>query len=299
MEIIKVLMVDDEERFRETTAKILKRKGFETMLAGSGEEALDMLSNSPDVIILDVRMGGMDGHETLEKIREQKPGIPIIMLTGHGDISGAKKAYSAGAYDYLAKPCDIDLLAAKINDAFHSVAKAELPEKLVGSVMTPLEEYTEIKADSTVREAIAALRKSMQGLVATNRLMESGHRSVIARNADGSTAGILSPRDLLYAVLPEYLSAPKPSTADSLQYSAMFWDGQFTTLAEKLAGRTVRSLLSGEFLTIESTANLMEATNALLTTGKRRIIVQENGKDVGIVREQELFYEIARIISSR
>ncbi|WP_320009008.1 response regulator [Maridesulfovibrio sp.] len=299
MNMIKVLMVDDEERFRETTAKILSRKGFETLLAGSGEEALDKLSFSPDVIILDVRMGGMDGHEALQKIKEQKPDIPIIMLTGHGDLSGAKKAYSSGAFDYLAKPCDIDLLAAKINDAFHHAAPKKLPEKMVGSVMIPLDDYTEIDADSTVLEAIAALQKSIKGLVATNRLMESGHRSVIARNADGSTAGILSPRDLLHAVLPEYLSAPKPSTADSLQYSAMFWDGQFTTLAAKLADRSVRSLLSGEFLTIESSANLMEAANALITTGKRRIIVQENGKDVGIVREQELFYEIARIISSR
>lgn len=299
MSVIKILMVDDEDRFRETTAKILSRKGFETILASSGEEALDKLTLSPDVVILDVRMAGMDGHETLEKIKEIKPSIPIIMLTGHGDVSGAKKAYSSGAFDYLAKPCDIDLLAAKIDDAYQNVAKKKLPEKVVGNVMIPLGEYTEIAADSTVKEAISALQKSMQGLVATNRLMESGHRSVIARNADGSTAGILSPRDLIFAVLPEYLSAPKPSMADSLQYSAMFWEGQFTTLASSLAEKTVRSLLSGEFLIIESSANLMEAANALASTGKRRIIVQENGKDVGIVREQELFYEISRIISSR
>lgn len=299
MSVIKILMVDDEDRFRETTAKILSRKGFETILASSGEEALDKLTLSPDVVILDVRMAGMDGHETLEKIKEIEPSIPIIMLTGHGDVSGAKKAYSSGAFDYLAKPCDIDLLAAKIDDAYQNVAKKKLPEKVVGNVMIPLGEYTEIAADSTVKEAISALQKSMQGLVATNRLMESGHRSVIARNADGSTAGILSPRDLIFAVLPEYLSAPKPSMADSLQYSAMFWEGQFTTLASSLAEKTVRSLLSGEFLIIESSANLMEAANALASTGKRRIIVQENGKDVGIVREQELFYEISRIISSR
>ncbi|WP_432736133.1 response regulator [Maridesulfovibrio sp. FT414] len=299
MSTIKVLMVDDEERFRETTAKILSRKGFETILAGSGEEALEHLSMSPDVVILDVRMGGMDGHETLGRIKEEKPDLPVIMLTGHGDVSGARKAYSSGAFDYLAKPCDIDILAAKINEAYHSTSKQKQSEKLVGNVMIPLGEYTEIDADSTVGEAIAALEESMRGLIATNRIMKSGHRSVIARNADGSTAGILSPRDLLYAVLPEYLSAPKPSTADSLQYSAMFWEGQFTSLAEKLGGKKVRSLLSGEFLTIESSANLMEAANALVTTGKRRIIVQENGRDVGIVREQELFYEIARIISSR
>ncbi len=299
MSVIKILMVDDEERFRETTAKILARKGFETILAASGEEALDQLSLLPDIVILDVRMGGMDGHDTLKRIKEVNPSLPVIMLTGHGDVSGAKKARSSGAFDYLAKPCDIDLLAAKINDAYQNTTQKELSEKTVGDVMIPFADYTEIAAESTVKDAIAALQKSMQGLVATNKLMESGHRSVVARNADGSTAGILSPRDLIFAVLPEYLSAPKPSTADSLQYSAMFWEGQFSALAADLAGRTVRSLLSGECLTIESSANLMEAANALVTAGKRRILVQKNGKDVGIVREQELFYEIARIISSR
>ncbi|WP_320170535.1 response regulator [Maridesulfovibrio sp.] len=299
MSIIKVLMVDDEERFRETTSKILSRKGFETILASSGEEALEKISESPDVIILDVRMGGIDGHETLERIKQVAPDTPVIMLTGHGDVTGAKKAYRTGAFDYLAKPCDIDILTAKINDAYHSASKKPQPEKLVRDIMIPLAEYTEISADSTVREAIAALQKSMQGLVATNRIMESGHRSVIARNSDGSTAGILSPRDLITAVLPDYLSAPKPSTADSLQYSVMFWEGQFTSQVARLADRSVRSLLSGEFLTIEFDANLMEAANALTANGKRRIIVQEKGKDIGIVREQELFYEITRIISSR
>ena len=67
MSKIKVLMVDDEEQFRETTKKILNKKGFETILAGSGEEAIEKLSEEPDVVILDIRMPGMDGHETLKK----------------------------------------------------------------------------------------------------------------------------------------------------------------------------------------------------------------------------------------
>ena len=82
---IKVLMVDDEERFRITTAKILERKGFHTILAESGEEALEKIKEKPDVVVLDIRMTGMDGEETLAKIKESNPEIPVIMLTGHGE----------------------------------------------------------------------------------------------------------------------------------------------------------------------------------------------------------------------
>ena len=83
---IKLLIVDDEAQFRETTKKILDRRGFHTMLAESGEEAIEMLDGNPDVVVLDIKMPGMDGHETLKEIRRRSPKTPIIMLTGHGDI---------------------------------------------------------------------------------------------------------------------------------------------------------------------------------------------------------------------
>ena len=139
---IKVLMVDDEERFRTTTAKILARKGFETILAASGEEALAKLDENPDVVILDVKMGGLDGHETLKLIKVKNPDLPVIMLTGHGDVPGAQKAYETGAFDYLAKPCDVDLLGVKIQDAHDYATKAPYVEKLAVDIMIPLERYT-------------------------------------------------------------------------------------------------------------------------------------------------------------
>ena len=298
MASIRILMVDDEERFRTTTAKILSRKGFETILAASGEEALNKLSEKPDVIILDVKMGGMDGHETLEKIKAISPGLPIIMLTGHGDMSGARKAHDTGAFDYLAKPCDIDLLATKVQDAYAYTTKKVYEEKLVGEVMIPLGDYTTIPGDSTVRDAIAALEKAMREFLATDRLMDTGHRSVVVTDNGGNVIGILSPLDLINAIRPGYLSAPKPSMADSLQYSAMFWQGLFTSRVKEIMGKPVGDFMSESVPTIDASANLMDAANTMVTMPARRMIVRKNGKDVGIVREQELFYEIARIISS-
>ena len=111
---IKVLMVDDEEKFRSTTRKILNRRGFDTSLAGSGQEALDKLKDEPDVVVLDIKMPGMDGHETLQEIKKRRPDLPVIMLTGHGAMPSAREALKHGASDYLTKRCDIDLLASKI-----------------------------------------------------------------------------------------------------------------------------------------------------------------------------------------
>ncbi|WP_319466329.1 response regulator [uncultured Pseudodesulfovibrio sp.] len=295
---IKVLMVDDEERFRTTTAKILARKGFETILAESGEEALEKMDEGPDVVILDVKMGGMDGHATLKLIKEKTPDVPVIMLTGHGDVPGAQKAYETGAFDYLAKPCDVDLLGTKIQDAHQYATKVAYIEKKAGDIMIPLDNYTQISIDSTVRDAILALEKTMREFLATDRLMDTGHRSVVVTDSSGSVVGMLSPLDLIDAVRPEYLSAPKPSMADSLQYSAMFWHGLFTSRVKEIMGRSVRDFMSDTLPKIDAETNLMEVANMMVTGPARRMLVQSGGANVGIVREQELFYEIAKIISS-
>ncbi|MDD3310740.1 response regulator [Pseudodesulfovibrio sp.] len=295
---IKVLMVDDEERFRTTTAKILARKGFHTILAASGEEALDKLAENPDVVILDVKMGGLDGHDTLKLIKAQLPGLPVIMLTGHGDVPGAKKAYETGAFDYLAKPCDVDLLSAKIKDAYDYAKKVPYVEKLAGDIMIPLERYTQIPLNSTVKDAIKALEKAMRHLMATDRLMDTGHRSVLVTGLDGKIAGLLSPLDLVDAIRPGYLSAPKPSMADSLQYSAMFWQGLFTSRVKEIMNKPVSEFMSDSLPTIDVNANLMDVANTMVDGPARRMLVQANGKDVGVVREQELFYEVAKIIAA-
>ena len=295
---IKVLMVDDEERFRTTTAKILARKGFDTILAASGEEALQKLAEKPDVVILDVKMGGLDGHETLKLMKAKQPDLPVVMLTGHGDMPGARKALDTGAFDYLAKPCDVDLLSTKIQDAYEYARKTPYVEKLARDIMIPLDEYTQIPLDSTVRDAIQALEKAMRHLMATDRLMDTGHRSVVVTNVDGSVAGLLSPLDLIDAIRPGYLSAPKPSMADSLQYSAMFWQGLFTSRVKETRNVPVRDIMSDSIPAIEADANLMEVANTMVTLPARRMLVKAGKQDVGIVREQELFYEIAKIISS-
>lgn len=294
---IKVLMVDDEEKFRSTTRKILDRRGFDTLLAGSGEEALDQLKNEPDVVVLDIKMPGMDGHETLREIRERRPDLPVIMLTGHGAMPSAREALKHGANDYLTKPCDIDLLASKIVDAHRHEAKAgDIAKKSVADIMIAIEDYTTVNQSDTVGEAIARLRESFTSGESTGSIMETGHRSILVFDDGGDVIGILAIIDLLQAVLPAYLSAPKPSMADSIQYSPMFWDGMFTIEVKKIAAQKVADVMSPAPLTIAADANLMEAAYAMVSNKRRRLAVEQKRRIIGIIREQDLFFEIERIL---
>jgi len=294
---IKVLMVDDEEQFRTTTEKILQRKGFDTVLAASGEEAIDKLDEHPDVVILDVKMPGMDGHQALEEIKKRSPDLPVIMLTGHGALPSAKDALDKGAFDYLAKPCDIKILAAKIEDACRLAEDPKaFEEKRVMEAMVPLQEYTTVSAEESVKDAIFKLKASFTSKLSTSRLMETGHRSVLVMDDKDNVQGILAIRDLLGLVLPSYLTAPKPSMADSIQYSPMFWQGMFIKEVKQKSEIKIKDVMSPAPLTIEGTASLMEAAYTLIKNNARRLVVEVAGKVTGVIREQDLFFEMERIL---
>lgn len=115
----KVLIVDDEERFRKTLSKLLRAQGLTVNDVGSGEEALKFIENQPiDVVLLDMRMAGMNGIETLSAIKKKDPFIEVIILTGHASVDVAVEIMKLGGYEYLLKPCDIDELMVKIDAAF-------------------------------------------------------------------------------------------------------------------------------------------------------------------------------------
>jgi DNA-binding NtrC family response regulator len=114
-----ILLVDDEAPFVETMTKRLSKRDLNIITAFSGEEALERLNNhrNTDVVILDVKMPGMNGIETLAKIRDQFPLTEVIMLTGHATVESAIEGMKLGAFDYLMKPCEIEQLMAKVQEA--------------------------------------------------------------------------------------------------------------------------------------------------------------------------------------
>lgn len=115
----KILLVDDEEIFTRNMAKLLATRGYRVTAVNSGDAAIRALQTQPaDVIVLDLKMPGMDGLTTLKEIQRLGFFSQTLMLTGHGSIDSALEAMTLGAYDYLTKPCEIDELVAKIEGAW-------------------------------------------------------------------------------------------------------------------------------------------------------------------------------------
>jgi len=114
----KVMIADDEERLRITLGRRLTTRGLDVTTLASGQEAIEkLMSDSFDVVLLDLRMPGMSGLETLARIKEVDPSVEVILLTGHASVDAATEATKLGVYDYLLKPCPVEEIILRIESA--------------------------------------------------------------------------------------------------------------------------------------------------------------------------------------
>ena len=126
-----ILVVDDEDRFRTNLVKMLTAEGLSVAAAAGGVEALELLERQPiDVALVDIRMPGMDGLETLAHLKKLAPDLEVIMLTGHASIQAAMEINRLGGYDYLLKPYPLEDLLLKIEAAFEKKREREKSAKL-------------------------------------------------------------------------------------------------------------------------------------------------------------------------
>jgi DNA-binding response OmpR family regulator len=124
MEDIKILLVDDEVDFVATLSERLSLRDMNSQSASSGEEALKSVGdNIPDIIVLDLKMPGIDGMEVLRRVKQYFPQIQVIILTGHGSDKDEAEARRLGAFDYLRKPVDIEHLVNRIREAYQELIK--------------------------------------------------------------------------------------------------------------------------------------------------------------------------------
>ena len=115
---IRILLIDDEAQFVATTAKRLRKRDFFVLEAGGGREGLRHLEAAlVDVVVLDVGMPDMDGIQVLREIKMHFPQVQVLMLTGHADMEVAISGMAMGAFDYLMKPVDLNVLVGKIQAA--------------------------------------------------------------------------------------------------------------------------------------------------------------------------------------
>ena len=172
----KILVIDDDETVRESLNFFLSKAGYKVLLAGDGEEGLNKFNRyHPDLIICDLKMPGMDGFDVLKKINENDPGTPVIIITAYSDSKSTIEAIQLGAYDYVEKPLDIDLLGVIIKRALEG---KRISDHLEVTISTGSEEYQIenhlIGKTPAMKEVLKKIGKVSSGRVSVLITGESG-----------------------------------------------------------------------------------------------------------------------------
>jgi CheY-like chemotaxis protein len=274
---IKVLLVDDEDRFCETTSKLLIKKGFDTAIANNAEKAIHLLKgNKRDVIVLDIQMTGMDGHTALHEIKKTDPDIQVIILTGHGSRYSAMRALVREAFDYLAKPCDVDILASRIHDAYLAKHRGfKFDDKKALNLMIPIHDLKSIPADTSLKEAMD-LNEEFMAVFDERKIL----------------AGILTRMDIIRSVRPDYISESGSFNEESSRFSSMFWSGFFSDRVKAVSRKRVWEILSDTPPTISENANLLEVAHMISGATGGVLLVKDISKVIGIIRDQDIYSEI-------
>lgn len=280
---LKLLLVDDEADFRRATSNALGRRGFTVTEAASGEQALTALKRDlPDIIVLDLKMPGMSGIETLQKIRTVEESIPVIILTGHGDFQSALAGIKLKIVDFLQKPVDIDQLGARIRSLSEKGIKKPLREPTIAELMVSPAIYPKVHADAPVKKTLEALRHELF------RLPPGGGQGIQVRSArvydrDDKFLGMIRILDLLKLVLPPFLEGSPYST---------FFTGMFLAQCKLIGKRDLRELLS-EQARVDVNAPLMEAVHLMVKQHVVNLPVMKEGELVGVLRGREVIIEVA------
>ncbi|WP_054032847.1 response regulator [Desulfatitalea tepidiphila] len=152
---INLLIVDDEEQFLHSISRSLEMRDFNVTAVNRGDKALEVARNQPiDIALVDLKMPGMDGKETLEALKKQHPWMEIVILTGHGTIDSAAECSRAGAFSYLQKPCEFDRLLDTLAQAFRQrvMNKKQIEEKKMDAMLR-------ISMGHSAREILSKLRE--------------------------------------------------------------------------------------------------------------------------------------------
>jgi DNA-binding response OmpR family regulator len=160
-----ILVVDDEKNLRHTLALILKRAGYFVTTAGSANEALQNLQSGPfDLMFLDLKMPDVDGLTLLPELRENYPGMPVVILTAHATLESAIEAIRYGARDYLLKPFDPSQIISRVEDILHENEQPRRRREIVHKIQDLLSELnvieTEEQEGKTTQPASAAVDPS-------------------------------------------------------------------------------------------------------------------------------------------
>lgn len=271
---IRVLLVDDEEQFVVNLGKLLRNREYEVQTALNGFQALEAIQGDAefDVVVLDVKMPGMDGMATLKEIKSISPRAEVIMLTGHATLQSGIQALREGAFDYLMKPCDIEDLSAKIQAAVdvENIKRQPIlwPRNQVGELIGY--SFERLSPDDLLVDALAVF-KQQNGERTTER--------IYILDGEDRLLGFISKRDLIKAAretCPEF---------------SLTWNGLCEN-PEWLPSKKLREVMHTKVLATHPAARLSDVAHQMIMNKLRSMPVISDGKVSGIIRLQDIFIHI-------
>jgi len=279
---MRLLLVDDEDDFRDAAHQALERQGFDVTDVESGERALDYLAdNRPEVVVLDLKMDGLDGISTLDRIREFDKALPVLILTGHGKYDDALAGIRLGVVDFVQKPVDMVDLGTRIRKLVALGGEAQLEEKTIGDLMVPESMYTRVYADQTVRDAVNALLKN-HTLTLSEENADRGRRTLLVFDRQEEFVGMIRAEDIVRVIIPTWLDSPYAS----------YFTGMFLAQAKLVGVFTLDSVVRS-FPSIDIDRPLMEAAHMIVSRHLSHLPVTKKGQMVGILRPEDLYREVA------
>ncbi len=270
MQTQQILLVDDEERFLLTLARLLRKRSFEVITATTGSQALEALSSGADigVVVLDVRMPGMDGLNTLRLIKHRHPASEVIMLTGQAALEDAIEALRAGAFDYIQKPCDIEELVAKIRSAssLEQIKRHPVlwPRSEAGEII--LSGFVPLLPQDSLKRALELFNRYRNGEGAQMLFVVDDRRRLV---------GAISRGDVLKAA------------EDLNPGEAVDWDW-VCGHAEILAQTTVAQIMNRQAASVSYSTSLAETARLMLRHHYDSMPATADGIVLGIIRFRDV-----------
>ena len=268
----KILVIDDEKDFCENIAKFLGSEGYKVFTSNNGEDALErVIECQPDLALLDIRMPGMDGMETLNRVRQFNNKLIVIILTAHQTERSAMEAIRLGAYDYLTKPCSLNKIKIMIENAFHTRTLTEEVAYLKGEVEEKLK-YGNIIGSS----------KPMQRLYHSVERIAPADATVLIRGESGTGKELIARaiHDNSQRRSGRFLSIDCASLPQTLVESELFGyeKGAFTGAYRRKLGKF--ELAHRGTLFLDEIGNLpLETQVKLLRVLQERVIERLGGKE--------------------
>jgi CheY-like chemotaxis protein len=271
---IRVLLVDDEEQFVHNMSRILKIRGFDVSTATDGHKAMSAIKYGGgfDVVVLDIKMPGMEGIEALKEIKKWAPDTEVIMLTGHASLSSGEQAIRRGAYDFLMKPCDIEDLVEKIREAYEaeSIKRHPVlwPRKLVSEIA--LHSFSKLKLEDPLTKALEEMSRG---------LGEEAVEEVYIVDPEDQLYGVVNKRDLVNEAQKAHPHVP-------LNWTRLLESSQW------LPETQLKSIMRSDYPSAQANAFLSEAANKMIQSNVRSMPVLQGEKMIGVIKLQDVFQHL-------